>query len=65
MYDIFSKLTHNESKRFVMNFDAGLYENYPNGSTDDTHFRVDGAYLISKIFADGVKESGCELSKYF
>ena len=65
MYEFFSKLTHNQSKRYVMNFEPGIYDNYPCGSKDDTHFRVDGAFLISKIFSDEIKKKNCSLSKYF
>lgn len=38
------------SKRFYMNFDAGLYANYPSGLKDDTHLRYDGAYMVANCF---------------
>lgn len=64
MYEMFKNISEDDSKRYVMNFEPGLYENYPEGSNDDTHFRADGAFLISKIFATTIKESGIDLSKY-
>lgn len=38
------------SKRFYMNFEAGLYDNKPEGSTDDTHLRYEGAYMVADCF---------------
>lgn len=38
------------SKRFYMNFDAGLYENKMEGSNDDTHLRYEGAYMVANCF---------------
>ncbi len=39
-----------ESKRFYMNFKAGMYANYPNGLEDNTHLRYDGAYMVADCF---------------
>ena len=38
------------SKRFYMNFDAGLYDSHPLGLNDDTHLRYDGAYMVANCF---------------
>lgn len=44
------------SKRFYMNFDAGLYENKPDASTDDTHLRYEGAYMVASCFYKEMKK---------
>lgn len=44
------------SKRFYMNFDAGLYESKPDGSADDTHLRYEGAYMVANCFYKEMKE---------
>ena len=46
------------SKRFYMNFEAGLYESKPEGSNDDTHLRYDGAYMVAKCFYEELKRLG-------
>ena len=45
----YSKVGDEASKRFVMNFAPGLYENYPEGKEDNTHLRPEGAKLIDTI----------------
>lgn len=43
-----------ESRKWHMFFDAGIYENYPNGSQDNTHLRHDGAMLYAGLIAKGL-----------
>ena len=38
------------SKRFYMNFEAGLYESKLDGSNDDTHLRYEGAFMVADCF---------------
>ena len=38
------------SRAFYMNFDAGEYENYPEGSKDNTHLRMKGACMVRDLF---------------
>lgn len=40
------------SKRFFMNFPAGLYQNYPDGKADDTHLRPEGAAKVAEMIAE-------------
>ena len=49
--DFLSKCGETSSRRFYMNFDAGLYENYPEGKSDNSHLRPEGANAFSKIAA--------------
>lgn len=44
------------SRRFYMNFDADLYENYPEGKSDNSHLRPEGANAFSKIAAREIKK---------
>ncbi len=39
-----------QSKSCFMNFEEGIYTNYPEGKSDNTHLRKKGANLISAIF---------------
>ncbi len=43
------------TRRFFMNFDAGIYENYPDGKDDNTHLRPEGAELIAGMIYDNIK----------
>lgn len=54
--DFLTKTGFDESRRFYMNFDAGLYENYPEGKSDNSHLRPDGANAYSKIAALEIKK---------
>ncbi|MBQ8823212.1 MAG: rhamnogalacturonan acetylesterase [Lachnospiraceae bacterium] len=47
-----------ESRNWYMNFDAGLYSNYMEGKTDNTHLRYAGAVLYAGLVAKGMKELG-------
>lgn len=44
------------SKELYMNFPANIYENYPQGMSDDTHLRLKGAIIIRDIFLNAVKD---------
>lgn len=46
------------SRRFFMNFGAGLYANYPEGKADDSHLRPDGAFEVSRIAAMEIADLG-------
>ena len=59
-----SKEGEEKSRRFYMNFDAGLYENFPEGKADNSHLRPDGAYAFSRICAAEIKEIGEHFSEY-
>jgi lysophospholipase L1-like esterase len=45
-----------ESKKWFMNFPAGMYEHYLNGSNDNTHLRYEGAVAFALLIAQGVFE---------
>lgn len=52
------------SKRFYMNFPAGLYENFPDGKSDNSHLRPDGANAFSKIAAEEIKKIAVSFPQY-
>jgi hypothetical protein len=41
-----------------MNFDKGLYKNYPDGKEDNTHLREKGAVMYAGLVAKGLSELG-------
>lgn len=43
-----------KSRKWHMFFDAGLYENYPEGKQDNTHLRYDGALMYAGSIAKGL-----------
>lgn len=52
------ELGEEASQPLYMNFDAGLYSAYPNGSTDDTHTQRAGAELYARMTAEMLKQQG-------
>lgn len=38
-----------ESRKYFMNFPAGIYDNYPDGDDDNTHLRKEGADWIAEL----------------
>lgn len=43
-----------QSRRWHMFFDAGIYENYSEGSDDNTHLRYEGALMYAGFVAKGL-----------
>lgn len=43
-----------DSREFFMNFDPGIYENYPDGMDDNTHLRMKGACMVRDLFLQAV-----------
>lgn len=41
---------------YFMNFEAGLYEAYPNGQKDNTHFQAKGAAEVAKLVFNAMKK---------
>ena len=50
------KVGESKSRPFFMNFDAGEYDNFPDGKSDNSHLRPDGAYAFARI-------ASCELAR--
>ncbi|WP_186579653.1 rhamnogalacturonan lyase family protein [Aquibacillus kalidii] len=47
-----------------MHLDAGVYEAYPDGRADDTHFQEYGAIQIARLLSGGIKELDTSLASY-
>jgi lysophospholipase L1-like esterase len=41
---------------YFMNFPPGLYEAYPDGSKDNTHFQHAGAVAVATLVFDAMKD---------
>lgn len=53
--NILQNLDDEKSKKLYMNFDAGLYPNFPDGREDNTHLRPEGAFLYASIIIGELK----------
>ena len=53
---LLSEAGDENSKEFFMNFGPGLYENYPDGLSDDTHLRPKGAEAVALLTAKALSE---------
>ena len=54
--NIITELGPLESQKLFMHFAGGLYPNYPQGRSDDTHLRPEGAELAARLVATKLKE---------
>lgn len=41
---------------YFMNLSAGIYEAYPDGQNDNTHFQPEGANAVAKLVFEGLKD---------
>ena len=57
-FDIVAKSGNEESKKWFMNFPAGLYPNFPDGKEDNSHLRPEGAMYFAGIIANELKKLG-------
>lgn len=46
-----------------LHVEPGIYQAFPNGSADNTHFQEYGAIQLSRLLAGGIKELGLPLSE--
>ncbi|TKC06730.1 rhamnogalacturonan acetylesterase [Pedobacter polaris] len=42
--------------KYFMNFDKGLYQGYPNGQKDNTHFQKEGAIAVAQLVFNAMKK---------
>jgi len=56
--DFLDDIGEENSQMFFMNFDSGLYTNYPDGKSDNSHLRPDGAFVVSKLTAMEIAKLG-------
>ncbi len=48
------------SRQWYMNFDAGVWDNFPEGKADNTHLTFTGARLYAKMLAEELEKLGGE-----
>ncbi len=46
------------TRELFMNFDPGIYPNYPDGMNDNTHLRMKGAEMIAGFFLEQISNNG-------
>lgn len=63
--DFYNKIGEEKSRAYFMNFDRNIYENFPNGSSDNSHQRYKGAVQIAKLFVEEVFRQELEEIEYF
>ncbi len=53
------------SREYYMNFDEGIYENYPEGMSDNTHLRQKGADAIAQMFYQDTIRQQLPIADYY
>jgi lysophospholipase L1-like esterase len=43
------------TRNYFMNLDSGVYEAYPNGESDNTHFQPEGAKVVAGLVFEAMK----------
>lgn len=61
---LFIKLGKDETQKLFLYLKPGESPNYPNGSTDNTHFIDHGAHVLAGLIVQGLWEVGSPLSQY-
>ncbi len=63
--DLYNKLGEEETKKFHMIFDAGIYSTYMEGKNDHSHLVFKGAVEIAKQFVLAVYKNDFEIKECF
>lgn len=50
-FEFLKEVGEEKTRRFFMNFEAGVYENFPEGKSDNSHLRADGAFAFARLAA--------------
>lgn len=56
--DELKKAGRENSKKWYMNLEPGEYPNFPEGKTDNTHLKYEGALFFAGLIAKGLKNLG-------
>lgn len=62
--NLYESIGPEECKNLFIWFEPGEHRNYPDGISDDTHFREDGANKIAEIIAKEIKKTIPDLAIY-
>ncbi len=63
--DLYNELGEEETKKFHMIFPAGMYYTYPEGKEDGSHLRFDGAFMVAKLFVEGLFKTNSAMKDLF
>lgn len=63
--DLYNELGEEETKKYHMIFGKGIYPNYMDGKNDNSHLRIDGAMMISRLFVEALYKTTSPLKDYF
>ena len=55
--EMLQEMGFDNARELYMNFDAGIYPNYPEGMNDNTHLRMKGAEKIAGIFLKQIRNN--------
>ncbi|MCU4177268.1 rhamnogalacturonan acetylesterase [Carboxylicivirga sp. N1Y90] len=61
--DLLIQLGEEQSKSLFMIADSAVWENYPDGIDDNTHFNVKGATMIAELAVKAIKLSEIEIKE--
>ena len=56
--ELINKMGDLDSKKWFMHLKPNEYKNYPEGKTDNTHLKHEGAVVMADLIAEGLKELG-------
>ncbi len=62
--EYFNEVGPEGTKAIFLHADAGVYEAYPNGIQDDTHFQEYGAIQVARLLSEGIADLDTNLSAY-
>ena len=63
--NLYNKLGEEETKKFHMIFEPNTYDNYPEGKDDHSHLRIDGAFMVAKLFVEDVNKQNLPIKDLF
>lgn len=61
---LMEELGPEKSGRFFMNLKPGESPNYPDGSEDGTHLRLEGATAFARLVIEGIREAELPLAEF-
>ncbi|MDL4843029.1 rhamnogalacturonan lyase family protein [Aquibacillus rhizosphaerae] len=62
--EYYNEVGPEETRSIFLHVDANVYEAYPDGKADDTHFQEYGAIQIARLLSSGIKELETPLASY-
>ena len=63
--DLYNKIGEEEAAKYHMIFPAGVYENYPEGKTDNSHLVLEGALMVARFFVKEISKTNDPIKECF